>query len=252
MAFDPASTDKTFSRPIVVGIAGGIASGKSVVAKMLTKLGARLIDGDQFGHQVLGQAEVIQAARDRWGDSVIDRDGNINRMAVAQHVFGGGPDAKTELAYWESCTHPRITELLRQKLKDWTQADWMIEQSRQNGTPDNSCQKRVVALDAPVMFKAGWDKLCDHLIFVDTPRDKRLQWALQRDGWTEKHFEDREASQLNIDEKIRRASFVIDNAGTLDQTYEQVLRFWQGLSSCQEFQSAEKKPQVGERPNTCQ
>ena len=215
---------------ITIGIAGGVASGKSLVARKLGDLGAVIIDGDRLGHQVLKHPDVIQAARDRWGAAVVTADGAIDRAAVARRVFGGDADATRELAYWEACTHPRITRRLKQR---------MAELSQQNG--NGEC---VVVLDAPVMFKAGWDKLCDHLIFVDTPQEMRLQRALQRDGWTEQHFHDREESQLKTEEKKRRASFVIDNSGSLDKTYQQVLSFWNSLSRCHRVPNA-GNPRIG-------
>lgn len=196
---------------ITIGIAGGVASGKSVVADQLRELGAFVVDGDRLGHQVLLQPEVISAAKARWGESVIGTDGQIDRAAVARLVFGDNESSAKELEYWESCTHPRITELLKQHLSE---------------QDDDS----VLVLDAPVMFKAGWDKLCDQLIFVDCPCDQRMERALKRKNWNKEQFEKREGSQLSIDEKRRRASFVIDNSGSLEQTYEQVLSFWNSLS----------------------
>ena len=198
---------------VTIGIAGGVASGKSVIAGKLQELGAVLIDGDQLGHEVLRQAEVIAIAREHWGDQVIDGQGQIDRAAVARRVFGSQPEADAELEFWEACTHPRITRLLENRLKQLTEQ-----------------KDVVVVLDAPVMFKAGWDRLCDHLIFVDCPHPMRLERALKRSNWDEKQFTEREASQLSLDEKRRRASFVIDNSASVDETYAQVLEFWSHLS----------------------
>ena len=202
---------------ITIGIAGGVASGKSVVSARLAELGADLIDGDRLGHAVLEQPEVIAAARERWGQEVVAADGKIVRAAVADRVFAKGQDAAKELRFWEQCTHPRITQLLKNRLAELT------EKGNASG------EEIVVVLDAPVMFKAGWDKLCDHFVFIDTPREMRLERALTRKDWDEQQFQDREASQLKIEEKMKRSSVVIDNSGSLTKTYEQVQRFWESL-----------------------
>ncbi len=203
---------------ITIGIAGGVASGKSVVSARLAELGGCVLDADRLGHEVLEQAEVIAAAEERWGASVISDSGAIDRSAIAKRVFAKGDKGAKELAWWESCTHPRITQLLKNRLTE------LLEQERTSG------DEIVFVLDAPVMFKAGWDKLCDHLVFVDTPEDVRMERALKRNDWDEQQFRDREASQLSVEEKMKLASFVVDNSGSLIKTYEQVQRFWDSLS----------------------
>ena len=197
----------------IIGIAGGIASGKSVVSARLESLGAFVLDADQIGHRVLARSEVIAAARQRWGNQVVDSQGQLVRSEIAARVFGGNAETQGELAFWESCTHPRITTELRAT----------IERIRDSG------EYKAVVLDAPVMFKAGWHAMCDVIVFVDTPRELRLARAVRR-GWSTDQFEDREASQTSLEEKRNLSSFVIDNSGYLEQTYEQVLSFWNSLS----------------------
>lgn len=198
---------------ITVGIIGGVASGKSTIAKRLEELGAFVFDGDRIGHEVLALPEVVSAAQRRWGEEVVAADGQLDRSAIARRVFGDDPQAVEELKFWESETHPRITQRVADALKS-------IEEKTPN---------KIVVLDAAVLLKAGWQSLCDQIIFVDTPHKTRLARALDR-GWTAEHFAAREASQVSVKEKREIASVLIDNAGDLDQTYEQVLEFWHGLS----------------------
>ena len=82
-----------------------------------------------------------------------------------------------------------------------------------------------MVLDAAVMFKSGWDRHCDHVLFVDAPVEQRQRRALAR-GWTVEQFESREAAQLNVDEKRRRSTAFIDNSGALAETYRQVEACW--------------------------
>jgi dephospho-CoA kinase len=83
-------------------------------------------------------------------------------------------------------------------------------------------------LDAAVMFKAGWHRDCDHILFVDAPRETRLARARQR-GWTEEQFAAREAAQLSLEAKKAFADTIIDNSGALSHTIQQVDGFWRSL-----------------------
>ncbi len=197
---------------MLVGIAGGIASGKSVVAERLAHCGAVILDADRAGHQVLGEPVVRQALRERWGEGIFDAEGGIDRKQVARRVFSAPPAGPEELAFLETITHPHIGQQLRR------QSD---ELARQGQTP-------MAVLDAAVMFKAGWDALCDFILFVECPREKRLARAHLR-GWDDAGFAAREASQSPLDEKRRRADFVIDNSTNLENVFEQVDRIWQRL-----------------------
>ena len=197
---------------ILIGVAGGIASGKSLVSEQLTRLGAEVLDADRAGHDVLRDPEVTEAIRRRWGDDVFDAAGEIDRNEVAKIVFAPPPAGPEELTYLEQLTHPRIGQRLRER---------MI-------TLAHGRQSLVAVLDAPVMFKAGWDKLCDKILFVDSPRELRLARAKSR-GWSEAEFDAREAVQELLDAKRSRAEVIIDNSSSPEHTYAQVERFWRSL-----------------------
>jgi len=196
---------------ILIGILGGVASGKSAVSNRLKTLGAVVLDADQIGHEVLREPEVKEELRRRWGETVFDAAGEVDRRKVAGIVFAATPQGEDELAFLERLTHPRIGERLREQL----------EELRFRGV-------RAAVLDAPVMLKARWDRMCDCIVFVDTPRHVRLARARQR-GWTEAGFAAREAAQEPLETKRRRAGTILDNSSSWDQLYEQVDRFWRTL-----------------------
>ncbi len=198
---------------VVIGIVGGVASGKSLVAEYLQTLGAPLLDGDKTGHEVLREPAVRAALQQRWGAGVVNAEGEIDRPAVARLVFGEEAEKRENLNYLESITHPRIGERLRQQAKKFAA----------NGAP-------AVVLDAPVMFKAGWDKICDFIVLVDAPRALRLKRAQAR-GWSSDGFTAREAAQESIAFKRERADFVIDNSGSVEHTREQLEHFWQKIQN---------------------
>lgn len=193
----------------VIGIVGGVASGKSFVAKMFHKLGAGLLDADAAGHEVLRLEEVKAAARARWGEEVFGSGGEIDRKRMAALVFA--PGGEGELAYLESLTHPLIAKLLEQQL-------YVLNRS---GVP-------VAILDAPVLLKAGWDRFCDRIVYVDSPRELRLARAATR-GWSQAEFARREAAQESLDAKRSLADVVIDNSGSAESTEAQVASVWQSL-----------------------
>ncbi|MBP90924.1 MAG: dephospho-CoA kinase [Planctomycetaceae bacterium] len=192
----------------VIGILGGVASGKSLVADQLRRLGAEILNADQVGHEVLREAEVIKALRERWRDDVIDREGQINRAAVAKIVFASPPDGPEQLAFLEQITHPRIGLRLSQQIEELSRRE-----------------TEVVVLDAPVMLKAGWDQFCDHILFVETEQSIRRERARRR-GWIDEAFAAREDAQKSLEKKRSVSGYVIDNSGTREETLEQIKEFW--------------------------
>ena len=195
----------------VIGLMGGVASGKSLVAEQLAALGAGVLDADRAGHEALALPEIEAAARQRWSAAAFAADGRIDRARLARIVFAAPPDGPREREYLEQLTHPEIGRLLRQQAEALAAA----------GTG-------VAVLDAPLLLEAGWDKLCDRLVFVDAPRQARLARALKR-GWTEEDFAARERAQESLDSKRKRADAVIDNSGSPQYTQAQVERFWHSL-----------------------
>ncbi len=193
-----------------IGILGGIASGKTLIARQLERHGAAVISADALAHEVLKYDEVKRAARARWGDGVFSPEGEIDRAALARIVFATTPEAAVERKYLEQLTHPEVGRLALARV-----AQLVAEQSA-----------TAVVLDVPLMLEAGWDKFCDKLVFVDAPRAQRLDRARAR-GWTEEEFDRREAAQQSLETKRASADVVIDNSGSPAAAQTQVDRFWQ-------------------------
>jgi dephospho-CoA kinase len=198
----------------LVGLAGGIASGKSEVARLLEELGAGRIDADRLGHEVLLDPEVMSRIREEFGDQVFDDQGAVDRRRLGALVFATTPDSTTPLSRLESITHPAIGRLVRREL----------ERLRRAGFP-------VVVLDASVMFRSGWDRWCDRIVFVDAALELRRERAAAR-GWPEGELDRREAFQTPVAEKRHRSTDVIDNNRQADVVWlkQQVLAFWRDLT----------------------
>jgi len=195
----------------VIGILGGVASGKSLVARQLAQLGAGVLDADRAGHEVLRMPRIEAAVRARWGEAVFGPNGRVDRARLARHIFAHPPDGPKQREYLEQLTHPEIGRLLQQ------QVEAMV------------CSGVAVAvLDAPLLLESGWDKLCKKLVFVEAPREVRLARALAR-GWNEEDFAAREGVQESLGSKRERADAIIDNSGSPEQTRAQLERFWHSL-----------------------
>jgi dephospho-CoA kinase len=190
--------------PPVVGIIGGIGSGKSLVAAEFAAHGGHLIVADQLGHQALRQPAVKAQIVARWGNAVLDATGEIDRKRLAAIVFADANERKT----LEAMTHPVIGQRIREE----------IAQAR--------CRPevRLIVLDAAVMLEAGWHGVCDHLVFVDAPREMRLGRLTEKRGWALQELEKRERAQMPVDEKRRHADAIVDNSGAPAEVAGQVQR----------------------------
>lgn len=193
---------------LVIGLVGGIASGKSFVAQCFAQLGAEVLDADQIGHGVLDLPEVISAIKTHW-PAVGLKGGKIDRRSLAAIVFGSGArNSADDLNALESITHPKIGTRIQQQLALFQ-------------------TQNVVAtvLDAPVMLKAGWQEMCDKIVFVESSLEDRQSRAALR-GWDDQQLERRESFQETIDQKRSVATDVVDNSGTRQQTRQQVEALW--------------------------
>ena len=193
----------------IIGILGGVASGKSVVANRLRELGAAVLDADVVAHEVLDEAEVQSAIRQRFGAEVFTAGGQVARGALAKVVFADDAAGSDALADLEAIMHPRIGERVAEKMRE-IQAEGSA---------------KAIVLDAAVMMKAGWHKLCDVLLFVDVSPDVRVERSKAR-GWSDAEVAAREARQTPVEQKRAAADVVIDNSGELSDTFAQVDRFW--------------------------
>jgi dephospho-CoA kinase len=196
------------SKP-VIGLIGGIGSGKSQVAAALARRGARVIAADELAHAALRQPELRERIVARWGPGVLDERGEVSRRRLGAIVFADAAERRA----LEEIVHPWIQQRIRE------------EAAAAGSDP----AVRLIVLDAAIMLEAGWHGVCDRLIYVDAPREVRLRRLEGQRGWTAAEAEARERAQLPLTEKAARADHVLDNATTLDHLERQVdelLRLW--------------------------
>jgi dephospho-CoA kinase len=192
---------------LVIGLIGGIASGKSFVASCFHDLGAFVLHADELGHCVLQQREVVASIQRLWPD-VIERDGSVSRPKLAAIVFESKD--RSNLNKLEQLTHPRIGELI----------DSELARLRSTGCP-------AAVLDAPVLVEAGWAAKCDKIVFVECPLKLRRQRALAR-GWSIGEFERREQAQLSLARKLQQSTDLIVNESDAEETRSLVKELWHG------------------------
>jgi dephospho-CoA kinase len=187
--------------PLVVGLVGGIGSGKSAAAAAFARRGAHVIAADELGHEALRQSAVRDEVARLWGKEVLDEHGWIDRRKLAAIVFAD-PGARRAL---EALTHPYIRSRLAEE----------IARAREGGA-------RLIVVDAAVLLEAGWNAACDRLVYVDAPHEARLARVKAKRGWAERDWQGREAAQLPLTEKHARADHVLDNSSTLEHLGRQV------------------------------
>lgn len=182
---------------IVIGLVGGIGSGKSAVARIFESLGAAVIDSDRVAHEVLTQPDVVALIRDWWGERVLNTDGSLNRRAIGEVVFGD----PAELTRLEGLLWPRIDRLRVTRMAA-IEADSSI---------------LAVVWDAPKLIEAGLHRLCDAVVFVESDARIRLDRLKSSRGWTENELQQREARQIPLDMKRPVADYIVTNNAGLDQ-----------------------------------
>lgn len=191
----------------IIGLTGGIASGKSTVSGMLRSLGAKVIDADQIAREVVqpGCAALKEIAA-VFGSSVLSDNGGLNREVLGKIVFNNS-EARQKL---NDITHNRICEQV------W-KAIVQLEREGYN----------MVVLDVPLLFETGWDAQVNEVWVVAVPIDVQIDRLMKRNRFTRAEALARIASQMDLKSKVERADVIIDNGASKDVTRRQVVEAWQ-------------------------
>ena len=201
----PARKETCRTKPLVVGLTGGVAAGKSTVAAIFARLGARIIDADAIAHRVLDSHEMRDRLRGEFGDEALNDEGRPDRKKIGEIVFGD-PDALRRLT---ALVHPLTIEEMRSQLRA----------AVRDKAP-------LVVIDAPLLIEADLDDWCDRILFVETDPERRTARAAGSRDWADDELHRREQSQKSLDEKRKLADAVIDNNGPREETLAQVERLY--------------------------
>ncbi|RMG93638.1 MAG: dephospho-CoA kinase [Candidatus Dadabacteria bacterium] len=187
----------------LVGLTGGIATGKSTAARAFARAGAVVIDADRVARQVVEPGtEGLEAVRAAFGDGVVRPDGSLDREALGRIVFADA-EARERL---NRILHPRIQAEVDRRVREAVAAD----------------PKALVVYDVPLLFETKAGGRFDLVVVVYVPPELQLRRLMLRDGLAEKEAGQRLAAQMPIDEKARRADVVLDNRGPPERLEEAV------------------------------
>jgi len=194
------------TKKYLIGLTGNIATGKSVVLRMLQRLGARAIDADALVHQLMAKrTPVWQAILDEFGEGILGPEGEIDREKLGAIVFA---DAEA-LNRLEAIIHPAVTARVDELIRQATEA--------------------VVVVEAIKLIEAGWHRTCDALWVVTCSKEQQLERLMRARKLSRDEALLRIEAQPPQEDKVALADVVIDNSGSLKETREQVEREWERL-----------------------
>jgi dephospho-CoA kinase len=196
-------------KPKRIGITGNIGSGKSSVAKLLVEKGAALIDADKIAREVTQSPNVLEQIAAQLGDDLV-RNGQLDRAKTAALVFNN-PDARKIL---NAIIHP----LVREK-----------SEAQMQGLEHSPSPPPVIVQDIPLLYENYLETQFDAVIVVYAPLDTRRTRVKERSNSSDEDFYARDGAQLPLEEKVKRATYVIDNSSGPENLQEQVDKLWATL-----------------------
>lgn len=195
---------------ILIGLTGGIASGKSTVSKTLKELGAYIIDGDETAHSVIEPHKPAwRDMLDTFGRDILNPDDTIDRDKMGAIVFGN-PD---QLARLNQITHPRIMESFKEDYR-------RIKAANPNA---------ILVLEIPLLYETFMDRMCDEVWVVWVDYETQLKRLMDRNHYSLEEAKSRIESQIPLDEKAHRADVVINNCGSIQETISSATKYFNDI-----------------------
>jgi dephospho-CoA kinase len=199
---------------LVVGLTGGIGCGKSEVRKRLLNAGFTVLDADTLARQ-LSETDpvIISGIKKEFGGNMYDASGRLQRKTLAAIVFND----RKQLEKLNGIIHPRVINAVERQL----------EALQQKG-------EKIAVVEAALHYEVHWNEAMDVMVVVSAPMSKRLTWVMQRDGVDEAAVQRRMANQIPLEEKVKRADYVIENSGdlaTLDASVNKLIDWLKARAS---------------------
>lgn len=194
-------------KPKIIGITGGISSGKSTIGRMLASLGAQYLDADEMCHIQMLVKEVKDKIVEEFGAEVLDACGNVDRSRLANIVF----QDKKRLDALCAILHPPVIKQIQAKIAE----------------AERLGRRKAVVIDAALLEESGLSIYCDFVVFVNTSKERKIERSRLSRHWPADELKKREQFQMTLEEKKRSADYIIDNNFTVENTFRQVKEFWQ-------------------------
>ena len=197
---------------LIIGLTGGIVSGKSTVAKMFQKLGAKIIDADRIGHEViLPNKPAWRKLIKSFGKSILKENLTIDRKKLGNLVFND----KKLLKKLNEITHPEIKKIIIKEINKFKD--------------DNRLYNKIMIIDAPLIYEASMDYLMEKIILVQLNEKEQIKRLAVRNIFTREESLKRINSQIPNKEKTEKADYIINNNNSVEKTKEQVIKIWQEI-----------------------
>lgn len=194
----------------LIGIVGGIASGKSTVAAEFEKLGCARIDADAIAHELLDEPAIRQKIIERFGPDILDSHGRIRRGHLARRAF----DSRENLDALTAIIHPPVMQRIEERIASYQQ----------------DATVPAVVLDVPLLFEVGWAQRCDRIVFVDCPWQRRVERIRSKGVLTEEDVKIRENFQISLDTKAALADNTIDNNSDFSALVRQIQEIFSSIT----------------------
>jgi dephospho-CoA kinase len=191
---------------MIVGLTGGIASGKSTVSNLFKKYGIEIVDADKVAKEVSEKKESIEKISNIFGKDILDSDGKIIREKLREKAFKN----RELLQELNKIIHPQVMEYFNRKKEE-------------------NSKDEILIFDIPLLYEAKMEYLCDKIIVVGVDVQKQIRRVVARDGSSENLAKKIISNQMPLDEKIKKADIVIMNDGTLDELEEKVMKIYREL-----------------------
>ena len=192
---------------MILGITGGIATGKTAVSDILKSLDIKVIDMDIISREVIKLPKIIQSIKNEFGSDVI-KNGTVDRKLLREFIF----DDKAKVQKLNNIMHPAIIEKAKNEID-----------RLKSSTP-------LIVVVIPLLFETNLEYLTDSILLVTADYDKQVERIMKRDNSTKTNAENIIAAQMPLSEKVKKSNYVIENNGTYEELKEKVLTFLKTLN----------------------
>lgn len=210
----------------IIGLTGGIGSGKSTVTEYLISRGYKVLDADKISREIVEPGSVtLEKLTEAFGRDILLPDGSLDRKTLARLAFSS-PEKKAVL---NRITHDKILEIILARIKEYQELLDSAANSGLGGLGGSLSRKKVIFVDVPLLYESGLDRYMNEVWVVDAREDVRVERVMKRDQTTMEQVKRRIENQMDDEERLARADEILDNSGSREELYRQIERLLRRL-----------------------